>query len=370
MILLFYSSLYPLAIVAAGFVLCCVLHWLIGHFQKRMIAKLEARAAVEGTPEKPLNISLRKLYVEWGARALRTFLWLAFIVFSLQLVPTLQEDILQAQQKFEGLLKRTVDWLLGNALSAVIVLVVTIFVMRFASALIKTGFTFFETKVAASQNEYVQRRSQTLGIIIQGLTQVVIFFIGLMVALQQAGLNITPILASAGILGLALGFGAQSLIKDLFAGFMILFEEQYSVGDTIKIGDVTGTVESLTLRATRVRGGDGALSIFPNGNITSVANMSREWLRVVFDFEVDYSADLEQATQIMTSIAQQMKQDYAAEILDEPAVQGLEKVVNGNLTLRILFKTIPSKQAEIARELRRRVKNAFDQAGIKGPMKV
>lgn len=370
MTLLLYSSLYPLAIIAVGFVLCGVLHWLIGRLQKRLSAKLEEHAAATVTAEKPLNTSLQKLYLEWGARALRTLLWLMFIVFSLQLVPTLQEDILQAQQNFEGLLTRTADWLLGNALSALIVLVVTIFVMRFASALIKTAFSIFDTKVAETQNEHLQRRSQTLGIILQGLAQAVIFFVGLMVALQQAGLNITPILASAGILGLAIGFGAQSLIKDLFAGFMILFEEQYSVGDSIKIGDVSGTVESLTLRATRVRGGDGALTIFPNGSITTVANLSKDWLRVVLDFEVDYSADVDEAAELMSSIARQMKEEYAAEILEEPTMQGLEKVVNGNLTLRMIVKTMPAKQAEIARELRRRVKKAFDQAGIKGPVKV
>ncbi len=370
MILLLYSSVYPLAIVVAGFVLCGALHWLIGRLQKRLATKLEARAAAEATPEKPLNTSLQTLYLEWGARALRTLLWLVFIVFSLRLVPTLQQDILQAQQQFEGLLTRTADWLLGSALTALIVLVVTVFVMRFVAALIKTAFSFFETKVAESQNEYLQRRSQTLSVIIQGLAQVIIFFVGLMVALQQAGLNITPILASAGIVGLAIGFGAQSLIKDLFAGFMILFEEQYSVGDTIKIGDVTGTVESLTLRATRVRGGDGALAMFPNGSIVTVANLSKDWLRVVLDFEVDYSADVDQAMELMRSIALQMQAERAADILEEPTLQGLEKVMNGNLTLRLIIKTLPAKQADIARELRRRVKNAFDQAGIKGPVKV
>ncbi len=370
MILLLYSSIYPLAIVVAGFALCCVLHWLAGQLQKRLAKKLEARAAAESTTEKPLNVSLQNLYLEWGARTLRTLLWMAFIVFSLQLAPTVQEDILQAQQTFDALLTRTADWLLGSALTALIVLVVTVLVMRFVAALIKTAFSFFENKVAETQNEYLQRRSHTLSIILQGIAQVVIFFAGLMVALQQAGLNITPILASAGIVGLAIGFGAQSLIKDLFAGFMILFEEQYSVGDTIKIGEVTGTVEALTLRSTRVRGGDGALTMFPNGSITTVANLSRDWLRVVLDFEVDYSADVDQAVELMSAIAQQMKEVYAADILEEPTMQGLEKVANGNLTLRLVFKTIPAKQAEIARELRRRVKNAFDLAGIKGPVKI
>ena len=370
MILLLYSSLYPLAIFVAGLVLCSVLHWMIGRLHHRRAKQIEEHIETDVTTDKPLNFSLQKLYLEWGARALRTLLWLVFGVFSLQLVPPLQQDILLAQQNFESLIARTSNWFLGSAVSALIVLVFTILVMRFAAALIKTAFSLFETKVANTQNEYLQRRSQTLSVIMQGIAQAVIFFVGLMVALQQAGLNITPILASAGILGLAIGFGAQSLIKDLFAGCMILFEEQYSVGETIKIGEVTGTVESLTLRATRVRGGDGALTMFPNGSITTVANLSRDWLRVVMDFEVDYSANTDQVIALMTSTARQMKEENSADILDEPTMQGLEKVVNGNLTLRLVFKTLPAKQAEIARELRRRIKNAFDQAGIKGPVKV
>lgn len=370
MILLLYSSLYPLAIFVSGLLLCSVLHWVIGRLQNRLAQRIEARVDTDATTEKPLSISLQNLYLEWGARATRTLLWLVFGVFSLQLVPTLQQDILTAQQNFESLITRTANWLLSSALSALIILVFTILVMRFAAAVIKTAFSLFETKVANTQNEYLKRRSQTLSVIIQGIAQAVIFFVGLMVALQQAGLNITPILASAGIVGLAIGFGAQSLIKDLFAGFMILFEEQYSVGDTIKIGEVTGTVEALTLRATRVRSGDGALTMFPNGSISTVANLSRDWLRVVLDFEVDYSANTDQAIALMTSIARQMKEENEADILEEPTMQGLEKVVNGNLTLRLVFKTLPAKQADIARELRRRIKNAFDQAGIKGPVKI
>jgi moderate conductance mechanosensitive channel len=281
----------------------------------------------------------------------------------------LQDDLLKARTSFKQLFVRSGAWLLDQGLSVAIVLVVTIFLMRFFAALIKTAFSVYEQRIAAYQDEYVQRRSQTLSTIFRGVAQAIIFFIGLMVALQQGGLNITPILASAGILGLAIGFGAQSLIKDLFAGLMILFEEQYSVGDTIKIGDVTGTVESLTLRSTRVRGGDGALTIFPNGNISTVANLSKDWLRVVLDFDVDYAADIEAAMKLMSEVAARLKAERPTEILEEPVMQGIDKVGGGIVTLRLIFKTVPTKQAEISRELRRRVKAVFDQAGIKVPGK-
>lgn len=360
------NNLHPLLSLIIGGLLAVVLHLLLGRAQKSWLQKLDSVSSDDGAP--PDN-SLRKLYVEWGAKGLRTFIWLVFFIFALQLIPTLQNDLRAAQDEFKKFLTRMSDWLLGSGLSAVVVMIVTIFLMRFASALIKTTFAVYEKRIATQSGEHLKRRAQTLSTIFSGLAQATIFFIGLMVALQQGGLNITPILASAGLLGLAIGFGAQSLIKDIFAGVMILFEEQYSVGDTIKIGEVSGTVEALTLRATRVRGGDGALTIFPNGNIATVANLSKEWMRVVLDYELDYSADVDLAMKIMSEVAAQLQAERPTEFLEDPVMQGLEKVANGNLTLRLIFKTLPSKHAEIGRELRRRVKIAFDAAGIKGAAK-
>lgn len=360
----FFSPFAPLILLGIALAVCLFLHWLIGAIKNKFARKFTEVSAETDSPQ--VSQSLKKLYADWAAKAARTFVWLIFFVFALELVPALQNDLLKAKDSFERLLERTSAWLLGNGLSAVIVLIVTILVMRFAAALIKTTFSFYENRFTQSANEYLQRRSQTLSVIMQGITQVVIFFIGLLVALQQGGLNITPILASAGIVGLAIGFGAQSLIKDIFNGLVILFEEQYSVGDTIKIGDVTGTVETLTLRATRVRGGDGALTIFPNGSIATVANLSKEFLRVVLEYEIDYAADVDHAMALMMDTAEKLKEERAAEILEAPTMQGVDKIAGGHITLRLSFKTIPSKQAEITRELRRRVKRAFDAAGVKG----
>lgn len=365
-----FSSFYPALMIIVGFAVCVVLHWLIGKIGDKAVQKIDASRETDETGQPTTEHSLRKLYVEWIAKAARTLLWIVFIAFALNLIPTLQDDLLKAQANFHQLLIRSAAWLLGQGLSAAIVLVITIFLMRFCAALIKTAFILYEQRIAANLDEHSQRRSQTLSAIFRGVAQAVIFFVGLMVALQQGGLDITPILASAGIVGLAIGFGAQSLIKDLFAGLMILFEEQYSVGDTIKIGDVTGTVESLTLRSTRVRGGDGALTMFPNGNITTVANLSKDWMRVVLDFEVDYANDVDATMKLMSEVALQLKTERPAEILEEPVMQGVDKVTGGVVTLRLIFKTVPAKQAEISRELRRRVKVAFDQAGIKVPGKI
>jgi moderate conductance mechanosensitive channel len=355
----------PLFILLLGLVLCLLMHWLIGKAHRRFARVDRANESSSASPD-----SLRRLYLEWAAKALRALVWIVFFGFALQLVPAWQSDLQKARDALHHLLVNTGDWLLGKGLSAVIVLLVTIFLMRFVAALVHTTSQLYEQRFATYQDEHVKRRAQTISLIFRGLAQAVVFFVGLMVALQQGGLNITPILASAGIVGLAIGFGAQSLIKDLFAGLMILFEEQYSVGDTIKIGDVTGIVEALTLRSTRVRGSDGALTIFPNGGISTVANLSKDWLRVVLDFEVDYAADVDVAMKTMGEVAAQLKAERPGEILEEPVMQGVEKVVGAILTLRLVVKTIPTKQAEISRELRRRVKLAFDQAGISAPGKV
>lgn len=359
------SVFFPALMMIVALMICWALHWLIGKVCRNAMRRIDDGSEAD-TASKA---SLRKLYVEWIAKGLRTVLWILFFAFVLNLIPTLQDDLRAAQANLHQLLVRSVAWLLGDGLSAAIVLVITVFLMRFVAALIQTAFALYEQGLAAHLDEHSQRRAQTLSTIFRGVAQALLFFVGLMVALQQAGLNITPILASAGIVGLAIGFGAQSLIKDLFGGLMILFEEQYSVGDTIKIGDVTGTVESLTLRSTRVRGGDGALTMFANGNITTVASLSKDWMRVVLDFEVDYATDLDVAMNTMHEVAAQLKAERPMEILEEPVMQGVEKVAAGALTLRLVFKTTPAKQSELSRELRRRVKVALDQAGIRGPAK-
>lgn len=356
------SRAAPILILLSSLVVCVLLHWLIRTAQKRLARRWEATSAAT-------DQSLRNLYLEWTAKALRALVWIVFFAFALQLVPAWQSDLQKARDAVHQVLVNTGDWLLGKGLRVVIVLLVTIFLMRFLAALVNTLFQLYEQRFAIYQNEHSQRRAQTLSMMFRGMAQAILFFIGLMVALQQGGLDITPILASAGIVGLAIGFGAQSLIKDLFAGLMILFEEQYSVGDTIKIGDVTGTVEMLTLRSTRVRASDGALTIYPNGNIATVANLSKDWMRVVLDVEVDYAADVDLALKTLSEVATQLHAERPAEILEDPVVQGVEKANGAVLTLRLIVKTLPGKQAELSRELRRRVKLAFDQTGIKAPAK-
>ena len=263
-----------------------------------------------------------------------------------------------------------VTWLSNPNISLVkpiIVIVVTVFMMRFASALIKTVFHLFERGAVNRHAPASRRRLQTLSATFRGVAQTVILFIGLMTFLGELGINITPILASAGVLGIAIGLGAQSLIKDFFAGLLILLEDQFSVGDTVKIGETTGTVEQLTLRATRVRGLDGSLTSIPNGSVGAVVNYSKGWSRVVLDIEIDYKEDVNRAMRVVLETAKQVRAESPADITEEPAMLGVDKLSAASVTLRLLAKTATGKQAEVGRELRRRVKLAFDQEGIKTP---
>jgi small conductance mechanosensitive channel len=345
---------------------CVALHWLVGLAQRRLAHKF----AKEPQPDDGAPPSLRRLMLDWAGNALRTLVWVLYIAFLINVLPQTRErfgsvsDILR--RKRDGFF----TWLLDPNISLikpVIVIVGTVFLMRFASALIKTVFHLFERGAVNRHAPASRRRLQTLSATFRGAAQTVILFIGLMYFLGGLGINITPILASAGVLGLAIGLGAQSLIKDFFAGLLILLEDQFSVGDTVKIGESTGTVEQLTLRATRVRGLDGSLTSIPNGSVGAVVNYSKGWSRVVLDIEVDYYQDVDRAMRVVLETAKQVKEENPANIIEEPAMLGVDKLGAASVTLRLLAKTATGKQAEVGRELRRRVKLAFDQEGIKTP---
>ena len=338
------------------------LHWLVGVAQRRLAPRL----APKPQPDNGEPPSLRRLLFDWMGKGLRTIVWLLYAAFLIVVLP-------QTRARFQGLSEIWKPF--ANLFSIknisvvglVIVFVGTIFLMRFASALIKLVFDLFERGAVNRQEPASRRRLQTLSTTFRGIAQTIILFIGLVTFLSQLGVNVNPILASAGVLGIAIGLGAQSLIKDFFAGFLILLEDQFSVGDTVKIGETTGTVEQLSLRVTRVRALDGSLTMIPNGSIGPLVNYSKGWSRVVLDIEVDHREDVDRAMRVMLETAKRMKEDHPADIIEEPAMLGVDKLGVTGVTLRLLAKTAANRQADIGRELRRRVKLAFDQEGIKTP---
>ncbi|MDX2031691.1 MAG: mechanosensitive ion channel family protein [Blastocatellia bacterium] len=341
---------------------CVALHLLISVAQRRLARRFTL--PVRTAEESP---SLRGLLFAWMGNALRTAVWLGGFAFLIEFLPRTRTQFEGLGERLERVRDQWLTWLVDRGVGLIVIVIVTIFLMRFASALIRTIFALFERSAVQPAEIAARRRLQTLSDIFRGVAQTVIMFIGLMVLLQQMHVNITPILASAGVVGIAIGFGAQSLIRDLFAGLMILLEDQFNIGDSVKIGETAGTVEHLTLRSTRVRALDGALTTIPNGTIATVSNFSRDWSRAVIDTEIDYAEDIDHAMRVLLDTARRLHEERHDEIIEAPTMQGIDKFAGGAVTLRLLVKTQPTKQHEIARELRRRIKLAFETENIKMP---
>ena len=212
-------------------------------------------------------------------------------------------------------------------------------------------------------------RAETLGVVLKSLAGFVVWSIAVITILGELGVNLGPLVAGAGIVGVALGFGAQSLVKDFLAGVFILVEDQYGVGDIIDAGEATGTVEAVSLRTTRLRDVNGAMWHIPNGQIVRVGNMSQQWARALLDVSVNYEADLAVAQATIKGVADEVWHDpaWSRRILEEPEVWGVEDFGADGITIRLVVKTQPAEQFQVLRELRMRLKTALDDAGIEIP---
>ena len=218
----------------------------------------------------------------------------------------------------------------------------------------------------------VHRRAQraaTMGGLLKSIVTGVVFAIVLMMALDEVGVNIAPLIASAGIVGVALGFGAQSLVKDFLSGVFLIFEDQYGVGDSVTFGDVSGTIEAVSLRVTRVRDVDGTVWYLRNGEILKVGNQSQNWSRSVLDIPVGVREDIVKVRAVLKEVAHQLWEDpdYRKDIIEEPEVWGVQSLGPDAVVVRVTFKTLPQQQWKVSREMRERVKAAFDKKGIAMP---
>ncbi|MBI0447070.1 MULTISPECIES: mechanosensitive ion channel family protein [Deinococcus] len=224
-----------------------------------------------------------------------------------------------------------------------------------------------------AEEEFNRRtvRVQTLKGVVESTLKAVVVLISLIAGLQALGVNASSLLAGVSVLGLAVGFGAQSLIKDVFTGFFILLEDQYGVGDviTVNTGQLSGNVERLNLRVTVLRALDGTVHIIPNGQIQTVSVSSKDWSRVVATVDVTYAANINDALRVLETVSREIYADpeWARFFLEEPEIQGVTQLNPDGVTLRALFKVQPKSQYAIGREFNRRIKIAMDQAGIQIP---
>lgn len=218
-------------------------------------------------------------------------------------------------------------------------------------------------------SERSTQRTLTVGNVVGSFASIIIYLIGIGMALAEFGVNLGPLIAGAGIVGVALGFGAQSLVKDFLSGIFMFIEDQYGVGDIIDVGEASGVVEVVNLRTTRIRSVDGTLWHVPNGEIRRVANKSQEWARTVLDIEVAYDTDIAHAMRVIKRVADEVWEEAPDEatILEEPELWGVEAFGDSAIAIRLVMKVEPSEQWATARLIRARLKEAFDAEGIQIP---
>ncbi|WP_327090450.1 mechanosensitive ion channel family protein [Nonomuraea sp. NBC_01738] len=221
--------------------------------------------------------------------------------------------------------------------------------------------------IDALLNERRKQRAETMGSVLKHIASIVILGTAVLTVLDRLTIPIAPLLTSVGILGVAIGFGAQELVKDFIAGMFMLLEDQYGVGDVIDAGAAVGTVEAVTLRVTRLRDADGRVWYVRNGTITRIGNESQGWSRAYLDVPVAYDSDIVMVRLLLEQVAEELWADPAFReslIVEQPSVFGVEQLSDSSLVFRVSAKTLPARQAEVARELRLRVKAALDGAGI------
>lgn len=221
--------------------------------------------------------------------------------------------------------------------------------------------------IDALLRERRKQRAETMGSVLKHVATIVIIGTTLLTVLDRLTVPIAPLLTSVGILGVAIGFGAQELVKDFIAGMFMLLEDQYGVGDVIDTGTAVGTVEAVTLRVTRLRDADGRVWYIRNGTITRVGNESQGWSRAYMDVPVAYTSDVTTVRVLLEHVAEEIWADSdfrETMIVEPPVVYGVEQLSDSMLVFRLSAKTLPAKQAEVARELRLRVKSALDTADI------
>ena len=226
-----------------------------------------------------------------------------------------------------------------------------------------TPAVLLETEETSLRTE---QRIIALSTVLRSVASFGIFTIAAFMVLGELGVNLAPLLAGAGILGIALGFGSQALVRDFLSGIFILVEDQYGVGDVVDLDGTQGTVEGVSLRITTLRSVDGVLWHVPNGELRRVGNMSKHWARALLDVDVSYATDVDHARAVIKRVADEVWREQDA-VLDEPEVWGVEALGPSAVTIRLVVKTIPARQWEVSRVLRERIKAAFDEDGIEIP---
>ena len=282
-------------------------------------------------------------------------------------------------------LSNAVEWVLAKPLTILLIVLVASLVARLVRWLISRALHRLMAAADGGSSSKLGRRTSsvllsagddslrntarvgTLTAVFRSLATALVWFVAMVAIFDVLGVSLGPILATAGILGVALGFGTQQMVRDFIAGFFIVTEDQLGVGDTVDLGGgAKGVVERVSLRATHLRDVEGTVWHVPNGQITRVANRSQEWARALIDVVVPYSVDIARVSEVMKSTADALAADpeFVTAITDSPEVWGIQEFSPAGVEVRLVIRTLPAAQFAVLRELRSRLKVAFDEAGI------
>ncbi|AEI46446.1 mechanosensitive ion channel family protein [Paenibacillus mucilaginosus] len=287
---------------------------------------------------------------------------------------TASVDVLDAEGWKETWLRfqnKTVDYVSDPGMwMAILFTVVKILILLIVGRLIiKLADKIIDGMLEAREKgpiHFSRRRTETIGKLVRNIVTYVVNFILILMILSQFNVNLGPVLAGAGVLGLAIGFGAQSLVKDVITGFFIIFEDQFAVGDVIQVGTYKGTVEEIGLRVTRIKSWTGEIHILPNGTINQVTNFSVNNSLAVIDVNVTYETDIDQAIQILRETADAYY-EKSMDIVKEPQVLGVQTMGVSEITLRLTAECKPNAQFGVSRDLYSLIKKAFESSGIQIP---
>jgi len=270
---------------------------------------------------------------------------------------------------WESLLSSFINWSINVVPTLILVLILYLFakrILRFTTNKIQVRLKAkYEKKAKLEEG----KRVNTLIGIVKGILNIALAAIFVLIFLEELGIDITPLLAGAGIIGLAVGFGAQELVRDFISGFFMLLENQLRVGGIVKINDTRGVVEGIELRTITLRDVSGTVHIFQNGKINSLSNMTKEWSGAVFDIGVAYKENADHVISVMKEVAEDLRgsDDFKDLMLEPMEVFGLDNFGDSAIVIKARIKAVPGKQWFVGREYRKRLKAAFDKVGIEIP---
>ena len=340
------------AAVVVAFLCAAALVWVAGRLVHRVVGRLDIDADHKAAIQERAERVMRALTLLAYAVAAVASVSLALQMFGIR-GPWWSPEI-------------AVTWLLLHGVNIIVIVVGSTIVVRVLHLAIKHLQFKIGRRHSKADLEW-QRRATTITGLLESIVTVAIGFIAVMMLLQELAVDIRPILAGAGIAGLAIGFGAQNLVRDVISGFFLILEDQVRVGDIAKINGVGGTVEQINLRTIVLRDGEGAVQVFPNGTINTLANMSKIYAYAVVDVRVAYSEHLDRVMTTIKEVGASMESeaDWKPLLLAPIDIPGVESIADGFSVVRVRLKTQPLNQNAVANELRRRLVTIFVARGIR-----